>query len=167
MIHLCKMEEDTMSARKREKGGKEYVCFFCIFVFGFKYWRGISKGSLWLGDANLLILFLHRDIGIRAGCRQEKCHAKKRKNVGHSIGQLIKDYNASLPSFFPSFLFELHLFPTSILESYPSVLINPVVVGVEKEANHRPLTQSECDLQFTMRFSPVSFPGLSVRPARM
>lgn len=66
-----------MDGREREKGGGREICmFFLYFCFWFQIQERIRRGNLWLGDANLLILFLHRDIGIRAGCRQEKCHAK-------------------------------------------------------------------------------------------
>lgn len=88
-----------MDGREKEEGGK-YVCFFCIFVFGFKY----RRGNLWLGDANLLILFLHRDIGIRAGCRQEKCHAKakgKDRAFDWPMDQGLKCKSAKFFPFFP------------------------------------------------------------------
>lgn len=76
----------------------EGICMFffsSVFLFlvsNTGYRRGIRKGSLWLGNANLLILFLHRD-------EMDTCRMSTRKNVmqrqrekiGHSIGQWVKD----------------------------------------------------------------------------
>lgn len=38
--------KDRMNGRKRERGGREYVCFFCNFVFGFKYGEDQKRKSV-------------------------------------------------------------------------------------------------------------------------
>lgn len=52
-----------------------YVLFVILFLVS-NTREGSEEEVCGWGDANLLVLFLNRARGIRAGCRQEKCHAK-------------------------------------------------------------------------------------------
>lgn len=83
--------KDRMNGRKRERGGREYVCFFCNFVFGFKYGEGSEEEVCGWEMPACLFYSLTETKGYVQDVDKQNVMQRQREKIWHSIGQWIKD----------------------------------------------------------------------------